>query len=51
MWIDTGYWIVRSSWNTDYGKEGYIWFDLGVNACNIATLPSYTTVEAYTARR
>ncbi|KAL1524241.1 hypothetical protein AB1Y20_019146 [Prymnesium parvum] len=31
-----GYWIVRNSWNTDWGVDGYIYVKEGVDACGIA---------------
>jgi len=37
------YWIVRNSWNTDWGIEGYIYLEMGHNTCGIrddATWPS-----------
>ena len=30
------YWIVRNSWNTDWGEDGYIYVQEGINACGIA---------------
>ena len=38
---DDGYWIVRNSWGTSWGLDGYIWLELGTNACQITTDPSY----------
>jgi len=38
-----GYWIVRNSWNTDWGIAGYINIQMGGNACGItkeATWPA-----------
>ena len=31
-----GYWIVRNSWDTDWGNDGYIWVEAGRNVCGIA---------------
>ena len=31
-----GYWIVRNSWNTDWGLEGFIWLQMGSNLCGVA---------------
>jgi len=30
------YWIVRNSWNTDWGVDGFIYVEAGINACGIA---------------
>jgi len=35
------YWIVRNSWNTDWGIQGYIYVQLGTNACDIAGEVTY----------
>jgi cathepsin F len=32
----TKYWIVRNSWNTDWGQGGYIYLKYGINACGVA---------------
>jgi len=29
------YWIVRNSWNTDWGVDGYIWLEMGHNTCGV----------------
>lgn len=39
--MDEGYWIVRNSWGTEWGNEGYIWLESGANMCNIAYDPKY----------
>ena len=43
--MDEGYWIVRNSWGTEWGNEGYIWLASGSNMCNIAYDPNYVEVS------
>jgi len=31
-----GYWIVRNSWGTDWGQDGFLYVEYGDNACGIA---------------
>jgi len=35
----TPYWKVRNSWNTNWGEEGFIRLQMGVNACGLANEP------------
>merc|ERR1711998_187187 len=32
----TPYWIVRNSWTTDWGEDGFIYLAMGENACGLA---------------
>jgi len=32
----TPYWIVRNSWNTDWGIDGYMHLEMGQNLCGVA---------------
>ena len=44
--LDDGYWIVRNSWGTEWGLDGFIWLKTGVNICDITYLPTYTSMES-----
>ena len=33
------YWIVRNSWGTRWGENGYIKLAMGANTCNIRSVP------------
>jgi C1A family cysteine protease len=37
------YWIVRNSWNTNWGLEGYIYIETGSNQCGIADVVTYAS--------
>jgi len=43
---DTGkkYWKVKNSWGGDWGEEGYIRMERGVNKCGISNAASYPTI-------
>jgi C1A family cysteine protease len=40
----SSYWIVRNSWNTDWGNGGFIYLGIGSNVCGIADQVTYVTV-------
>jgi cathepsin F len=44
MTAPTPYWIVRNSWNTDWGVKGYIYLAMGDDTCGIAHESTYVTV-------
>ncbi|CAD7947423.1 unnamed protein product [Amoebophrya sp. A25] len=39
------YWVVRNSWNTDWGEEGFIRLAAGENACMMAGMATTVSVE------
>jgi len=40
----TPYWIVRNSWNTDWGIDGYIWLEMGHNTCDLVNDVTWPTL-------
>jgi len=41
----TPYWIVRNSWNTNWGVDGYIWLEMGKNTCGLANDVTWPTSD------
>jgi len=39
------YWIVKNSWGTDWGEEGYIHMKMGEDVCGIARAAMYPTLD------
>jgi hypothetical protein len=42
--FENNYWIVRNSWNTDWGIQGYIHIQQGSNLCGIADEATIVTI-------
>jgi len=42
------YWIVRNSWNTDWGIAGYIYLQTGANTCGLGDVVTYANVPQAT---
>jgi len=40
-----GYWIIRNSWDTDWGIDGYIYLAYGTNTCGVADGATMVTVK------
>ena len=38
------YWIVRNSWNTNWGENGYFKIKRGVNQCQIEAFAGYVVL-------
>jgi len=41
----TPYWIVRNSWNTNWGVQGYIYLEMNKNTCGITTDITWPTSD------
>jgi len=42
---DAGYWIVRNSWNTNWGQNGYIYLQTGYNTCGLGDVVTYANIK------
>jgi len=38
---DEGYWVIRNSWGTDWGMDGYLWLESGDDLCKITYIPTF----------
>jgi C1A family cysteine protease len=41
------YWIVRNSWGTGWGVQGYIWLDMNTNSGDICHIQEYMTYPTF----
>merc|ERR1712056_146033 len=41
----TPYWIVRNSWATTWGEQGYIYLEMAENTCGLADYATIPTVK------
>eukprot|EP00794_Sanderia_malayensis_P007270 gene7270-8081_t len=39
------YWIVRNTWGSDFGEQGYLRIKYGENLCGLAEAPSFVVVK------
>jgi len=39
--LENDYWIIRNSWGTEWGVDGYIYLKTDENMCDITYLPTY----------
>eukprot|EP00656_Telonema_subtile_P005764 TRINITY_DN12637_c0_g1_i1.p1 TRINITY_DN12637_c0_g1~~TRINITY_DN12637_c0_g1_i1.p1 ORF type:complete len:195 (+),score=30.35 TRINITY_DN12637_c0_g1_i1:118-702(+) len=48
---EESYWLVRNSWNTDWGENGYIRLQLGNNTCGLANEATVPIINVTGLRR
>mmetsp|Transcript_40500 Transcript_40500/g.41330 ORF Transcript_40500/g.41330 Transcript_40500/m.41330 type:complete len:436 (+) Transcript_40500:143-1450(+) len=45
--VNNQYWILRNSWNTEWGVDGYMYLEYGENKCNVSSYGGFTTPKKY----
>ncbi len=38
------YWLVRNSWATNWGEDGYIYLELDANTCGLANEATFVSI-------
>jgi len=46
----SNYWIVRNSWNTDWGQQGYIYLQTNQNTCGLGDVVTFANIAKSEAR-